>query len=204
MLFAMSANDREIDAHYIFKAASGSKEFVVGLTHPWPDPETKPAANVVAESLYNQMISAGCPGNAAVMLSDYQFLGTSVAVGTTTGDDDLGNHFEPVSGIVTGHALTPNCAVLVRKNTGAGGRANRGRMFFPPCFADEGAVDASGNIGSVYLPFWQGYLDALYARFVATDLTPMVKHQSGTRRASITITSFTVQSLLGTQRRRMR
>ena len=95
-----------------------------------------------------------------------------------------------------------NCAVLVRKQTAAGGRRNRGRMYLPPFMLPEGDVTPTG----VIVANEQGEITAAMIQFRADlleeDLTPVVQHDDGS--PGTPITTFACQGRMATQRTRMR
>jgi hypothetical protein len=53
----------------------------------------------------------------------------------------------PTAGTNSMSSLPPNCAALLRKLTGTGGRRNRGRLYLP-FMLNEGEVDEVGNISA--------------------------------------------------------
>lgn len=98
--------------------------------------------------------------------------------------------------------LPNNCACLVRKNTGFGGRQNRGRMYFPPFMIDSSTVTPSGVIGATDVSNFQTRITDLFDELAANSLQPVLWHENGA--AGTPITSFVVQSRIATQRTRMR
>lgn len=132
----------------------------------------------------------------------WTFVGTSVTK-NVAGDPVVAEHIEPLSGSVALQSLTVNTCVLVKKNTAAGGRKNRGRMFVPPFNLAESDVDAAGNISSVFVGIQQGmWVDTLSAMAV-DNYFPWLLHTDPAD-SPTAITSLTVQGLAATQRRRMR
>lgn len=122
------------------------------------------------------------------------------------GPTDVGPSAEvltPGAGGKTNTSVTPNTSVLVQKLTNAGGRAGKGRMFIPG--VRESEVNDSGEISVEELEDWQEQLDAFQAGIEGADLFPRLLHGEGSPLSAPTIiTSFSVQSLVATQRRRMR
>lgn len=115
----------------------------------------------------------------------------------------------PSQGVGTGAPLPQNCAVLVRKRTDLGGRRGRGRMYLPGIA--EGQVEANGDIGSVFVDAWQGQADSFYDILTGggsqAATPPVVLHRSegiGPEPLPTPIQSFTVESSIATQRRRLR
>lgn len=107
--------------------------------------------------------------------------------------------------------LPQNCALLVRKNTLLGGRRNRGRMFVPGILPD-GQVDNVGVIGTSVVNGLQvqfnNFLEDLRGEGEAGDepIRPVILHnfKAGAPLDPTPITSLTVQSVIATQRRRLR
>lgn len=98
-----------------------------------------------------------------------------------------------------------NTAVLVQKRTTTAGRPGRGRSYWPGFLVDTG-VDDSSHITSGPLAGYQSAADDLLAAFEAGTLTGMVVlHLAGSSDVTPSlVTSYNVQSLVATQRRRLR
>lgn len=105
--------------------------------------------------------------------------------------------------------LPQNCALLIRKNTGVGGRRSRGRLFVPGALS-EGNVS---NVG-IITPFTLGehqdragdWLAELASAVVAPATPMFLLHSTGIS-ATIDpteVTSLTVDGVISTQRRRLR
>lgn len=97
----------------------------------------------------------------------------------------------------------PQVAVIVKKNTGLGGRRNRGRMYMPNVwFMPESAVDNNGGIGSTHLGNYQDHVDEFFDGLTAASLIPVLCHSDGV--GATALTNLSVESLVATQRRRLR
>lgn len=107
-----------------------------------------------------------------------------------------------VAGSAAAGTLPNNCAVLVRKQTAAGGRRNRGRMFIPPAYSNESGVNQVGTLDPATVTVYQNLINSLENELVAVDMLPMVLHSNGG--IPTAITNFLVQPKLATQRTRMR
>lgn len=192
------------EATLLWKATTGPKTFTsaIGLLDIHI-PIQSPDATTVADSVYNVFTSVGKPCASGSMIDDYQFLGVSVAKGTSTGDV-VGQHLQTVTGTVVDTCPPCNCSLLITKNTALGGRKYRGRMFVPVAELNEGAVDQSGNILSAQLGPIQARWTAAFTALQAAFLEPILFHQDGGVTDPTPITSLTVQALIATQRRRMR
>jgi hypothetical protein len=146
--------------------------------------------------------------------AEYTFKGVHLAFGP----DGQGIRFSLERTQASTNALQPlpqNTAVLVRKNTGLGGRRNRGRMYIPG--VPEGSVSSSGALFVAYqtefqsdINNWQAANIALidiefHALFHATpDDTSTGVPVPQPAIAPSAVTSMTVQSKVATQRRRLR
>lgn len=154
-----------------------------------------------ANAIYDDFVAASRPGNAAQMNNSWSFLGVRTMLMTESGPT-VGEFMQTVVGTLNTAPVPSNCALLIRKNTAAGGRRNRGRMFMPPCNVAEVNVDQNGSIlpatVSVNQTNWNNFVAAL-------ALNPMTIELFHTDSAVPTeITSLSVQTILATQRRRMR
>lgn len=136
------------------------------------------------------------------MTIGWTFLGTSVTK-TVGGEPVVAEEMISMPGTGAGDALVVNSSVLVRKVTASGGRKHRGRCFLPPYGTHNGQVDAAGNLDTGHRnnlnADWAGFYDAL----VAGGVSPVLLH-SDPLDTPTPITSFVVQGVLATQRRRMR
>lgn len=110
---------------------------------------------------------------------------------------------DPVPGTQAADAVHPNTAMLVRKSTGAGGRTGSGRFFIPGI--PENAIGDNGVLSAPFLLAAQTEMDAFHAALLAEGLIPALLHGAGSPiSAPLPITSFDVQPLVATQRRRLR
>lgn len=108
-----------------------------------------------------------------------------------------------VPGTIGNDGVAPNTAILVKKQTAFGGRAGRGRMYIPGAREDE--IGVTGGILSGYLTDWQVAMDAFGVELSTALLTPVVLHGEGSPLSTPSeITSFSVDGMAATQRRRMR
>jgi len=159
------------------------------------------AADDIWDALVNDPITGGSLCFDGNMANTWHFQGVNVTVQDVTGPIVF-QHLELVDGSRSIEVCPTNCSVLVRKNTSAGGRKNRGRLYFPPSNIAEVNIDAIGGIGGPELLDLQGQFDAFYTALGAADLVPCVHHSDGS--GGRVITSFSVQGRIATQRRRMR
>lgn len=163
--------------------------------------EPTETASDIAIDAYNSFVSAFIPSTGA-MLAGWTFVGVEVTR-TFAGNPDRANFGPPIIGTGGAAGQTLNSALLVNKNTGLGGRKNRGRAFVPPFNLPEGSVDQAGFIAPVDRGNQQaGYLSYVNA-MEAAGLFLWLFH-SDPADAPSAIVSLLVQPQVATQRRRMR
>lgn len=188
-------NDDFAQFNFIFggeNAPTGAQVTLGAAIVPEPDPEGY--AQVVGQAWADEIM----PFLAAQL--------TLVGVLCKIGPNDLGPSalvgFAEVGG-AQGVADLPSGALLVRKVTAGGGRANRGRMFVPGVV--EANWDAGGELDAGDLAAYQGAFDALRGELIGLGVTPVVLHDEASPVTDPTpITSFEVQPRAATQRRRLR
>lgn len=144
----------------------------------------------------------GAPYAASNMPTDYRLQNVTVSEMQVDG---------PISatstGIVVGtggQAPVPiNCSLLVTKNTGVGGRRNKGRMYLPPFLPGESQVDPNGELDSGVAATIQGQIDVAVAADVVDDIGYQLYHQTGDQTPTA-VTELSLANQIATQRRRMR
>lgn len=120
----------------------------------------------------------------------------------------------PIAGTNSAERLPPNCALLVKKNTGVGGRINRGRLYIPWSLSDID-VDELGNVAGGALTPRQTAADDWLAAIEAPAINMCIANRTYDRAwdvpnriltdidAGAHVTSLTVSPILATQRRRL-
>jgi hypothetical protein len=99
--------------------------------------------------------------------------------------------------------MSPQVSFLVHKATLFGGHAGRGRMFIPGL--QESSVGADGNLDGGTVTALQGGVDDLLSDLGTALLIPVLLHGAASPLTTpSTITSFTVDGKVATQRRRLR
>lgn len=114
------------------------------------------------------------------------------------------------AGGLTNAPLPQNCAHLVRKRTDAAGRRGRGRFYIPG--VPEGEVTPTGVLSTTYVDGMtasaQAFLDELATPVGAyPSLELVILHRSegiGTEPAPTPVTQLICESVIATQRRRLR
>lgn len=97
----------------------------------------------------------------------------------------------------------PAQAFLVQKNTAFGGRAGRGRLYWPG--VPEAGINEAGTIAAGAIAALQTAFTNFKTELEATNLNPVLLHGEGSPITIPTpILSFTVSSTAATQRRRLR
>jgi hypothetical protein len=108
-----------------------------------------------------------------------------------------------VAGTSGSEPLPPNVSVLVAKNTPAGGRMGKGRLFLPGL--PEGSTPGGGVLAPTPLAEIQGKMNALLTNLRDSNIPMVLLHSKvGVFEIPLVITSLTVQSRMATQRRRLR
>lgn len=107
------------------------------------------------------------------------------------------------AGTAAGNTCPPQVTALVRKLTAAGGRAGRGRLYFPG--VPEGQVSGAGILSNAWITNLPAAMAATMALLDAGGAVPVLLHAAGSPIATPTpITGFTVAAQCATQRRRNR
>lgn len=115
-------------------------------------------------------------------------------------------------GGAAGTKLPPNVALLVKKSTGLGGRANHGRTYFP-FVLENPQVNENGTIVGASQAALQTVADAFLAQLTADGEpmciahkqfnVPLPPHFVTHITTGPLVTSYTVEQLIATQRRRL-
>lgn len=102
-----------------------------------------------------------------------------------------------------GASASPNVAILVRKNTAAGGRTGRGRFYHPG--PQESEVNPNGTLSGAFVSGMQTEVNDFFGALATAGLDSVLLHSETSPVTTPTpITSFTVDSRVATQRRRLR
>jgi hypothetical protein len=102
-----------------------------------------------------------------------------------------------------GTATAPNTAWLVHKVTALGGRAGRGRMYWPG--VQESEVDSAGQLSTAFRNGAQTNMTAMLGAFTLLNAVPVVLHGEASPITTPTvITVLRVDGTAATQRRRLR
>lgn len=128
---------------------------------------------------------------------------TLATVMAKLGPNDVGPTAEASVGVAGAggtQTTSPNVAYLVRKVTGVGGRANRGRWYLPG--VNEADVLWDGTIVAARVSSLQAAHDAFFTALGVTGNDPVILHNSIATPTAMT--GFQADSLAATQRDRLR
>lgn len=107
------------------------------------------------------------------------------------------------AGQVAGDPVSPQVAVLVRKITAAGGRRNRGRMYWPG--VSRTSVFSDGRLSSTELASFNTTVATLKSNLVAlAQVADLVVLHSSAPFTPTVITDLDVHPFVATQRRRLK
>jgi hypothetical protein len=134
--------------------------------------------------------------------ADLTFVGASAKFGPNqTGPSGEASSTTP--GTAAGSAVTPQVCALVRKITGSGGRAGRGRLYFPGI--PEAQVSPGGLLGNTTFDGLHVAWADVAATMSLAGAASVVLHGAGSPISTPTpITGFLTAIRCATQRRRNR
>lgn len=186
-------------AAYRFKIGTDPEEMVTTCGHFSTVDDATTQANALFDAWRDEVFPVWAG-------ADVTFVGVTVQEGTQTsglGPYIVGQSTLPPQVSVGVGALVPqNTAVLVTKLTNTAGRRGRGRMYVPGT-ATEDAVNNVGTLTPTAVSTRQTEINDWFARLVAEGHTPVVLHATPPPTGT-PITGFVVQSMVATQRRRLR
>jgi hypothetical protein len=170
----------------------------IGVLPDAGDPiDAEGAANV----LYAATFGPDGPWSTANYNTSWHGLGVKVTA-IVDGEPIIGQHLTTTTGTSSEDIAPPNCTLLVKKNTSAGGRKNRGRMYVGPGLLQNDALSDAGFILTTFQIAYQAMFDAWFSDIDGAGFTPVLFH-SGPETPT-EIIGFSVESQIATQRRRLR
>lgn len=111
----------------------------------------------------------------------------------------------PGPGSGTFDCVSPNTAILVKKQSALRGREHAGRSYLPGGYLDEGDVDEAGVISDAAVIAMQDNIAAVFSDLDAsTHVGAFVILHTSELTAPDNVVLYKVESLAATQRRRMR
>lgn len=162
-----------------------------------------PEANAIATLVRNAFVGElFAPGGAIDAGTGWTFMGTRVLWRDGTGVLRQGQNMTALAGTGTNTAPPANGAILINKFTGVAGRRFRGRMFLPFFGMAEAAVDSAGILTGPTVTAWQTRATGYHSELDTANLPIVLQHSDGA--VGATVLSLVVQSLIGTQRGRLR
>lgn len=184
-------------------SCSGITDSIICTLGYLPDPAMSPANQAlnVAKS-WGQDGVAARPITVTKLGTAWKWDSLDITFMTATGPQIAS---QPVN--MQGAGITntppPNCCVLLRKSTVRGGRQGRGRMYLPAGLIAEANVTDAGAIPGATLATMQTSIDNALAQMATNNVPPELLHSTPTPLPDH-ITAMTVQTVIGTQRRRLR
>lgn len=137
------------------------------------------------------------------LTSSVTFVGATFYIGQDGGDTIVVESTAASGpGLGSGTSLPPNCAYLCKKQSASSGRANRGRFFLPGL--NEGNVSPAGVLDPSQLTQINTDLAAMKSNIETVGFQHVILHSTGSTLAPTPITSFSADSKIATQRRRLR
>lgn len=156
----------------------------------------------IAENVFNAFGTSPGPYQAGLMDISWRWVSVEVTMMYEEGPL-VGGFAANRQGTNMAGAPPTNCAVLMNKQTNVGGRRNRGRAFLPPVKPGEADIDPAGVISGTQLTALQTAYDGAFAALPVYNMTPVLFHGSAPFTPT-PITGFAIQSIIATQRRRLR
>lgn len=155
----------------------------------------------------SKLAGAWTAGHAAASFYvGWTFVGATVRYGSDGGTGLVGERIVNLAGTAVGETPPQNVAVLAQKLTGLAGRRNKGRMYFPPAFVSEAAINKNGVIQPASLTAIQTGLTSFFTELTVTappSLPPVLFHSEAPT-VPTPITQFLAQAVVATQRTRLR
>lgn len=156
---------------------------------------------LTAAAIYTAATATGSLTPTAAMNQAWTFVGVTCYLQDDPGQQ-IGVFNNPVTATTGGLVTLPtNCAYLVHKNTAQSGRSGKGRMYLPAWVLGEGDIGINGIIESSYTTI-QNRLDTFYDALGDESLDVKLFHSAPVN--STPVLSFTLDTQIATQRRRMR
>jgi hypothetical protein len=127
---------------------------------------------------------------------------TRAVIGQDGPDPLVGVSTLSATGGANRDSTAPALALMVARNTGVGGRANRGRVYFPWALSDTN-VSEQGAVANAALTAWQARLNVFMSDVRADEyLDELVVLHSDPLRPPTTITSMVPNPVVRTQKQR--
>jgi len=185
----------QANIRFVGTAAPSGAEITLGLNHELYTGDARDAAQSVLVNFQSTAIRALINTALTIQMCEVKFGPNATG--------QAGIYSNPLGGTAGSTAVSPAVSMLIRKQTGFGGRTGRGRMYFPG--AGEPNVDAGGNVLSAHVAAWNSALEAMRSVLISLGLVPTLLHGAGSPvQVPMPITSFGTDNRVATQRRRLR
>lgn len=183
---------------FAYMRAGDNEAMINGLGFAWDG--STPYQDIVNDA-FDAWADSDLQGDTTSTTSLVRVTGEFGTIGT--GNLVIDSSRTPAAGSSGEEALPSNCAILVKKLTGLGGRANRGRLYYPDARKDH--VNVNGLMDDTWIAQMQddfeGWLTAVRG---VTGLEEAVLFHADPEVAPTELTAIVVQPQIATQRRRMR
>lgn len=189
------------EATFRFNYTGVTREITWTHGFAWDDFTVAPPSEM-AQILRTHFTDTGAPYAPANMMAGWVFKGVTVTKMLESGPVS-GEYLQNSVGTASGTSVPINSAVLIRKQTDAGGRRNRGRMYAPSSMVTETNIDGAGFLGSGNVLIIQNTFDTAWDALADGHIFPVLYHNEAPFTPT-PVTSWVVQGQLATQRRRMR
>jgi len=163
------------------------------------DVSAAPLTNATA--INNILIASGRPMLPANYSTSWNYLGMELTQMSPTGPQ-TGVVDATTPGTTSLSTTPPNVAFLMRKNTARGGRKGRGRCFLPPIWISEANVGVEGALNNTNLTALNVLWSAVLTALATASIPAVLLHSDGS--TPDVITSWFVDAIVATQRRRLR
>jgi hypothetical protein len=190
-----------IEATFLFQVTGSARTMTWSCGFDDAEFEVTPP-DTEAANIRSNFVGTGKPYLAANMATGWSFLGVNITKQLEDGPI-IGSSLSTVAGTLSGSSCPNNCANLLNKITGTGGRRGRGRAFIPPLHFAETVVDSAGFIPSGTVAGVLAFYTAAFTACVGQGYTPVLFHATAPFTPS-PITGWTMSTQMATQRRRMR
>ncbi len=141
---------------------------------------------------------SGLQGNIS---SDCEFTVCTFNLGSAATDNPTHDETAGFLGLASGIQHGPATSILIQKRTALGGRAQRGRCYYPG--AEKNSVGDDGMLTSSVVTGLQSNWDSMVSDMATAGDTPVLFHQK-LPTSPTDITAFSVQGKIATQRTRLR
>jgi hypothetical protein len=147
---------------------------------------------------------AGAGGLAAMIDNSAAITQTRVSYGTASNEDTVAVDGTNVAGTKSIIGPPPSVCLLIHKQSDRGGRRGRGRMFLPNAIANADLAE-NGTLLSASVTALTTAFNLWVAKIATANLPMAILHSPGKTAPGSPnlVTSFSIDKIVGTQRRRL-